>query len=66
MSCGAGVQAAHGWHDLAQIAPAAALRDTSALFAIIIAALFLHERFTALHIGAVVMAALAVPLLRLG
>ena len=51
---------------LAPIAPAAALRDTSALFAIIIAALFLHERFTPLRIGAVLLAALAVPLLRLG
>lgn len=48
------------------IAPAAALRDTSALFAIVIAALFLHERFTPLRIGAVLLAAAAVPLLRLG
>ena len=51
---------------LAPIAPAAALRDTSALFAIIIAALFLRERFTPLRVGAVLLAALAVPLLRLG
>ncbi len=51
---------------LAPIAPSAALRDTSALFAIIIAALFLRERFTAPRVGAVLLAALAVPLLRLG
>ena len=48
------------------MAPAAALRDTSALFAIVIAAVFLRERFSRLRIGAVIMAALAVPLLRLG
>lgn len=51
---------------LAPIAPAAALRDTSALFAIIIAALFLRERFTPVRIAAVILAAAAVPLLRLG
>jgi drug/metabolite transporter (DMT)-like permease len=50
----------------APIAPAAALRDTSALFAIIIAALFLGERFTPVRVAAVVLAAAAVPLLRLG
>lgn len=50
----------------APIAPAAALRDTSALFAIAIAAFWLGERFTLLRIAAVVLAALAVPLLRLG
>jgi drug/metabolite transporter (DMT)-like permease len=51
---------------LAPIAPTAALRDTSALFAIMIAALFLRERFTPLRIAAVLLAASAVPLLRLG
>lgn len=50
----------------APIAPSAALRDTSALFAIVIAALFLHERFTPVRILAVALAAGAVPLLRLG
>ena len=50
----------------APIAPSAALRDTSALFAIIIATLFLRERFTAVRIAAVLLAAGAVPLLRLG
>lgn len=50
----------------APIAPAAALRDTSALFAIGIAAVFLRERFTPVRIAAVVLAAAAVPLLRLG
>ena len=50
----------------APIAPAAALRDTSALFAILIAAVFLRERFTPLRIAAVALAAAAVPLLRLG
>lgn len=50
----------------APIAPAAALRDTSALFAILIATLFLRERFTPVRVAAVVLAAAAVPLLRLG
>ena len=35
-------------------------------FAIIIAAVFLHERFTPIRIAAVLLAACAVPLLRLG
>lgn len=48
------------------IAPAAALRDTSAVFAVLIAVLWLKERFTRLRIAAVVLAAAAVPLLRLG
>lgn len=39
---------------LAPIAPTAALRDTSALFAILIAALFLRERFTPVRVAAVV------------
>lgn len=50
----------------APIAPSAALRDTSAVFAILIAVLFLKEVFTAKRIVAVILAALAVPLLRLG
>lgn len=50
----------------APIAPSAALRDTSALFAILIAAVFLRERFTPVRIAAVALAAAAVPLLRLG
>jgi drug/metabolite transporter (DMT)-like permease len=51
---------------LAPIAPAAALRDTSAVFALLIAVLWLRERFTATRIAAVLLAATAVPLLRLG
>jgi multidrug transporter EmrE-like cation transporter len=50
----------------APVAPAAALRDTSALFAILIAVIFLHEPFTRRRVVAVVLAAAAVPLLRLG
>jgi drug/metabolite transporter (DMT)-like permease len=50
----------------APVAPAAALRDTSALFAILIAAIFLHEPFTRRRVVAVLLAAAAVPLLRLG
>ncbi|HYX05058.1 MAG TPA: EamA family transporter [Reyranella sp.] len=50
----------------APIAPAAALRDTSALFAIVIAVLWLKEPFTRIRILAVLLAAAAVPLLRLG
>lgn len=50
----------------APIAPAAALRDTSAAFAILIAVLWLHEPFTRTRIVAVLLAAAAVPLLRLG
>lgn len=50
----------------APIAPAAALRDTSAVFAILIAVLWLREPFTRLRIVAVLLAAAAVPLLRLG
>ena len=48
------------------IAPAAALRDTSAVFAILIAAIWLRERFTVPRLIAVALAAIAVPLLRLG
>ena len=49
----------------APVAAGAALRDTSAVFAIIIAVLFLHERFTRIRLAAVVLACIAVPLLRL-
>jgi drug/metabolite transporter (DMT)-like permease len=49
----------------APIAPASALRDTSAVFAILIAVAFLKEPFTALRMLAVLMASAAVPLLRL-
>jgi drug/metabolite transporter (DMT)-like permease len=51
---------------LAPIAPAAALRDTSAVFALLIAVVWLKEPFTATRIAAVLLAAAAVPLLRLG
>jgi drug/metabolite transporter (DMT)-like permease len=50
----------------APIAPAAALRDTSAVFAILIAVVLLKEPFTRLRMLAVLLAAAAVPLLRLG
>lgn len=52
--------------DHAPIAPAAALRDVSAIFAILIAVIWLREPFTRTRIAAVVLAAAAVPLLRLG
>ena len=50
----------------APIAPAAALRDTSSMFALLIAVLWLKEPFTRLRVAAVLLAAAAVPLLRLG
>ena len=50
----------------APIAPAAALRDTSSVFAILIAVVWLKEPFTRTRIAAVLMAAAAIPLLRLG
>jgi EamA-like transporter family len=50
----------------APIAPASAMRDTSALFAILIAVVWLKEPFTRTRIAAVLLAAAAVPLLRLG
>jgi drug/metabolite transporter (DMT)-like permease len=50
----------------APIAPAAALRDTSSVFALLIAVLWLKEPFTRLRVAAVLLAAAAVPLLRLG
>jgi drug/metabolite transporter (DMT)-like permease len=49
----------------APIAPAAALRDTSAVFAILIAVVWLKEPFTWTRVLAVLLAAAAVPLLRL-
>jgi hypothetical protein len=49
----------------APIAPAAALRDTSAVLAILIAVVWLKEPFTRSRLGAVLLAAAAVPLLRL-
>jgi drug/metabolite transporter (DMT)-like permease len=49
----------------APIAPASALRDTSAVFAILIAVLWLKEPFTPARMLAVLLAAGAVPLLRL-
>lgn len=48
------------------IAPAAALRDTSAVFALLIAVFWLKEPFDRLRVAAVLLAAAAVPLLRLG
>jgi len=49
----------------APIAPASALRDTSAVFAILIAVAWLKEPFTPSRMLAVLLAAAAVPLLRL-
>lgn len=48
----------------APIAPAAALRDTSAVFAILIAIVWLEEPFTRLRLFAILLSAAAVPLLR--
>lgn len=50
----------------APIAPAAALRDTSAVFAVLIAVFWLKEPFTRTRIAAVLLAAAAIPLLRFG
>jgi len=50
----------------APVAPAAALRDTSAVFAILIAVVWLREPLTRTRLAAVLLAAAAVPLLRLG
>jgi drug/metabolite transporter (DMT)-like permease len=50
---------------LAPIAPSSALRDTSSVFAILIAIVWLREPFTASRVLAVLLAASAVPLLRL-
>jgi drug/metabolite transporter (DMT)-like permease len=50
----------------APVAPAAALRDTSALFAMLIAVLFLGETLGTWRLLAVLLAIAGVPLLRLG
>jgi drug/metabolite transporter (DMT)-like permease len=50
----------------APIAPASALRDTSAVFAVLIAILWLKEPFTPMRVAAALLAGAAVPLLRLG
>jgi len=50
---------------LAPIAPSSALRDTSSVFAILIAIVWLREPLTVSRILAVLLAASAVPLLRL-
>jgi drug/metabolite transporter (DMT)-like permease len=52
--------------DQGPIAPAAALRDTSAIFALLIAVYWLKEPFDRPRVAAVLLAAAAVPLLRLG
>ncbi|HZQ00955.1 MAG TPA: EamA family transporter [Reyranella sp.] len=49
----------------APIAPAAALRDTSSIFAVVIAVIWLKEPFTPLRLFAILLSAAAVPLLRL-
>ena len=49
----------------AAIAPAAALRDTSSIFAVVIAVVWLREPFTGLRLFAILLSAAAVPLLRL-
>jgi uncharacterized membrane protein len=49
----------------APIAPSSALRDTSAVFAVLIAIAWLKEPFTRARLLAVLLAAAAVPLLRL-
>lgn len=49
----------------APVAPASALRDTSSIFAIVIAIVWLREPFTRLRLLAILLSAAAVPLLRL-
>ena len=49
----------------APIAPSAALRDTSSIFALVIAVLWLKEPFTPMRLFAILLSAAAVPLLRL-
>ena len=49
----------------APVAPAAALRDTSSVFALLIAVVWLKEPFTKLRLAAILLSAAAVPLLRL-
>ncbi len=48
----------------APVAPASAIRDTSAIFAVLIAVFWLREPFTTYRLLAVACAAVAVPLLR--
>jgi drug/metabolite transporter (DMT)-like permease len=48
----------------APVAPASALRDTSSVFAIVIAVVWLREPFTRLRLFAILLSALAIPLLR--
>jgi drug/metabolite transporter (DMT)-like permease len=48
----------------APVAPAAALRDTSAVFALIIAVAWLKEPFTRVQLLAILLSAAALPLLR--
>ena len=50
----------------APVAPTAALRDTSAVFGVIIAVVWLKEPMSLWRLAAVVLAALGVPFLRLG
>ena len=50
----------------APIAPASALRDTSAIFALLIAVLWMKESLGGWRLAAVVSTAAAIPLLRLG
>ncbi|MCW5734741.1 MAG: EamA family transporter [Enhydrobacter sp.] len=49
----------------APVAPASALRDTSSIFALVIAIVWLHEPFTRLRLFAILLSVAAVPLLRL-
>ena len=49
----------------APIAPSAALRDTSAVFAILISVLWLREKFDRWRLAAVLLSAAAVPIMRL-
>ncbi len=49
----------------APVAPASALRDTSSIFALMIAITWLREPFTRLRLFAILLSAAAVPLLRL-
>ena len=49
----------------APVAPASALRDTSSIFAIVIAIVWLREPFTRLRLFAILLSIAAVPLLRL-
>jgi drug/metabolite transporter (DMT)-like permease len=50
----------------APIAPASALRDTSAIFALLIAVLWMKESLGGWRLAALLIAAAAIPLLRLG